>query len=117
MFYKMRYSAGTMTKTKTIKFHPKQGIRIPAKTLYDAGFTPQNAFVIRINTPVINIIPEKYEVEEEEKDWLDEALETREGKAYFQERAEEAEREYKEGKLHKIEDVFDEIKAERRKKK
>lgn len=98
-----------MLKTKTIKFHPKQGIRIPAKILYDAGFSPQKAFVIKINTPIINIIPEKYEAEEEEKDWLDEALETPEGKAYFQERAEEAEREYKEGKTRPIEELFKEL--------
>lgn len=77
-----------MTKTKAIKFHPKQGIRIPAKTLYDAGFTPQKAFVIKINTPIINIVPECYEAEEE-KDWLDKALETEEGRAFFDERINE----------------------------
>lgn len=97
--------------TKTVTFHPKQGIRIPAKTLRDAGFTPKNAFVIKINTPIINIIPQKYN----DEDWLDEALETPEGKAYFRQRIAEAEREYKAGKLHNIEDVFAEIDAEREK--
>ena len=92
----------------TLTFHPKQGIRIPAKTLLEAGFQPKKTFVVKINTPIINIIPEMYE-EAEEKDWLDEALETKEGKAYFRSRIEIAEKEYREGKTRPIEELFDEL--------
>lgn len=75
--------------TTTLTFHPKFGIRIPAATLREAGFQPKKTFVIKINTPIINIIPQKYE--EEEKDWLDEALETEEAQAYFEERIRQVE--------------------------
>lgn len=105
-FYKLRYSDTAMTKT--ITFHPKLGLRIPAKILREAGFQPKRAFVIKINTHIINLIPECYEAGEE-KDWLDEALETPEGKAYFQERVEEVEREYREGKTRPIEELFKEL--------
>ncbi len=97
--------------TQTLTFHPKFGLRIPSKTLREAGFQPKKTFVIKINTPIINIIPQQYD-DDKEKDWLDEALETEEGKAYFNERIAEADIEYKEGKLHNIEDVFAEIDAE-----
>ncbi len=92
----------------TLTFHPKQGIRIPAKTLLEAGFQPKKTFVVKINTPIINIIPQKFE-EAEEKDWLDEALETKEGKEYFNERIRQVEAEYKAGKGGPIEELFKEL--------
>lgn len=64
-------------------------------------------YVIKINTPIINIIPQKYE--EEENDWLDEALETPEGKAYFDERIRQVEKERKAGKGRPIEELFKEL--------
>ncbi|HCA67000.1 MAG: hypothetical protein UW39_C0005G0036 [Parcubacteria group bacterium GW2011_GWC2_44_17] len=99
--------------TTTLTFHPKLGLRIPAKTLREAGFQPKKTFVITMNTPIIHIIPQQHD-DEKEKDWLDEVLKTPEGKAYFNARADEASREYKDGKLHNIEDVFAEIEAERK---
>lgn len=65
-------------------------------------------YVIKINTPIINIIPQKYE-EEEENDWLDEALETPEGQAYFDERIRQVEEERKAGKGRPIEELFKEL--------
>ena len=75
----------------------------------EAGFQPKKTFVIKINTPIINIIPQQYEEIEEEKDWLDEALETEEGKEYFRELIQEAEKEYREGKTRPIEELFQEL--------
>ena len=95
--------------TQTLTFHPKFGIRIPAKILREAGFQPKKTFVIKINTPIINIIPQQYEEIEEEKDWLDEALETKEGKAYFREIIQETQEEYKAGKMQPIENLFKEL--------
>ena len=93
---------------KTVTFHPKQGIRIPAQFLREAGFKEKKVFVIHIKTPVIHITPQE-QIIEGKKDWLDEALETPSGKAYFIERVEEAEREYKEGKTRPIEELFKEL--------
>ncbi len=94
--------------TTTITSHQKYGIHIPAPFLKEAGMPTNRKYVIKINTPIINIIPQKYE-EEEGKDWFDEALETEDGKAYFRELVQEAEKEYHEGKTRPIEELFQEL--------
>ena len=101
--------------TKTVTFHPKQGIRIPAKFLREAGFKEKKVFILKVKTPGIHITPQKQRVEEE-KDWLDEALETPEGKAYFREIIAEAQEDIKKGRLYPVEEVFTEIHKERERK-
>ncbi|MEK9165306.1 MAG: hypothetical protein AAB525_00390 [Patescibacteria group bacterium] len=103
--------------TKAVRFHPKQGLRIPASFLRGAGFKEQEEYVIRVSTPIINIIPIKYDAgqEAEEKDWFDEAIETPKGKAYFKKVIDKAERDIKAGRLYSADAVFSEIKQERKK--
>ena len=98
--------------TQTLTFHPKQGIRIPAKTLLDAGFQPKKTFVVKINTPIINIIPEMYD-EAEEKDWLDELLEDPIAQKNFDKILKKAEEDIKIGRVYSAEKVFAAIKKER----
>ena len=101
--------------TQTLTFHPKFGLRIPAKTLREAGFQPKKTFVIKINTPIINIIPQKYE-EEDEKDWLDELLKDPIAQKNFELIVKEAEEDIKAGRVYSADEVFAEIKRERSRK-
>ena len=93
-----------------VKFHPKQGLRIPAPFLRQAGFKEKEEYVIKISTPIINIIPIEYRIDqtdqEEEKDWFDELLENPIARKNFDRILEETEQEYKEGKLQPIENLF-----------
>ena len=85
----------------TLTFHPKQGIRIPAKTLLDAGFQPKKTFVVKINTPIINIIPRIY-TDLADDDWMNapEVIEE------LERRARDAEDDIKNGNDKPIEDLF-----------
>lgn len=94
--------------TQTITITKNKDLRIPWQVLEKAGF-PVGEFRLSIKKPSIFIMPVKKIKKEEEKDWLDEALETPEGKAYFQQRVKEARKEYREGKTRPIEELFKEF--------
>ena len=101
--------------TTTITSHPKYGIRIPARFLKEAGIPTNRKYVIKINTPIINIIPQKYE-EEDEKDWLDELLKDPIAQKNFELIVKEAEEDIKAGRVYSADEVFAEIKRERSRK-
>ena len=101
--------------TTTITSHPKYGIRIPATFLKKAGIPTNRKYVIKINTPIINIIPQKYE-EEDEKDWLDELLKDPIAQKNFELIVKEAEEDIKAGRVYSADEVFAEIKRERSRK-
>lgn len=90
--------------TQTLTFHPKFGIRIPAKTLREAGFQPKKTFVLKINTPIINIIPKVYENLAED-DWMNEPEVIEE----LERRARDAEDDIKSGNIRPIEELFREF--------
>ncbi|MBI4359746.1 MAG: hypothetical protein HY564_01460 [Candidatus Jacksonbacteria bacterium] len=92
--------------TQTLTFHPKLGLRIPAQTLREAGFTAKK-YVVKINAvnvPVINIIPSIYKNLEED-DWMNapEVIEE------LERRARDAEEDIKAGKIKPIEELFREL--------
>lgn len=100
--------------TKTIKFHPKQGLKISPAILRQAGFPEKEEYVVKLNIPIINIIPANYTIGKGlETDWFDELLEEPIARENFQKIIKQAEKDIQKGNLQKAEDVFAEIKKER----
>ena len=93
--------------TQTITANPKDGIRIPASILKKAGMPVNKGYVIKIKTPIINIVPQKNE--KEEKDWLDELLEDPIAQKNFERIVREAEEDYQAGRCRPIEELFKEM--------
>ena len=90
--------------TTTITSHPKYGIRIPATFLKKAGIPTNRKYVIKINAPIINIMPRVYE-DLEEDDWMNapEVIEE------LERRARDAEEQIKIGKIKPIDELFREF--------
>ena len=99
--------------TQTIIITKNQDLKIPWKVLQEVDF-PVGKFRLSIKKPAIFIVPQKDD--EEEKDWLDELLEDPVAAKNFKRRIDIVEKEYREGKLQSAEEVFAEIKKERKMK-